>query len=1182
MKGDFSRLTFDPTKNYGSVRMQQGRVQLDADWNEQVDINEHRIGTLFTDLIGLSGVPQGASTIVPSDFQVHVTNTGSELHLNEGHMYVAGKLVQNDTTVSLTAQPNLPAATLPSTDGRYLAYLDVWQRLVTTLEDPQIRDAALGGADTTVRTQNVWQVKLVPLDDQDDVIGNIDGLLDQRTPAPISTGRMSARLRQANTMLDNRLYRVEVHDAGALGGATFKWSQDNGAIAASITQIHTTTINDAQVSTIILSDTETAVQSRFAANQWIEFSNEALTLNGLPGIFAKLTAVSERSLTVESWAPLTAEQQAICGQDWQQNLGAQPIVRRWDSSGVVTLEMPTTNDGWLELEQGIEVSFAAGNYKTGDYWLIPARHLTGQIDWPAADPQPPLGIQHYYAPLAALTLANKTWMIQEDVRRLFSALTGGLLSKQGDTMPGSLRIGSNLYVDDKVGIGTTDPHVQLDVSGNAIIREGLMVDTNTLYVDSVKKRVGIGTTTPGEQLDVQGAVRATNGFYMDVKTVELDAAGWCRFAQGPQNGNNNAGVFEIRWRTSGRHGHVRFAVGANFGDDGGSHITVLEQSSYKDKVVEKIRLLMGGTYDQHFVEFYFEADRSVPFDIYQLSGYGWSLIEPIPGSQPQNYAAHELPSNILFATRSGADNSSLFVIDNNAKVGIGKAAPTAKLDVSGNALISGSLTVDTNTLHVDNINNRVGIGTTTPQSDLEIGNFDQRDRYVTLKVAGGNNYRSGVRLWAWRENFGYSLEFDDRRTAGYGLHIKQHDEDADGSTLMFFDEDGNVGIGTTFDEDGNVGIGTTTLGAKLEVNGSLKATSNMSGERELYTESPTAGNHRGDSTTQNATGLVYRVKSNPASGDPIFQVRSLGEAVRFFVEHDGWTGSKDNSAWFGGSKDNYFDGNVGIGTTEPKAKLHVNGSGNTIQSFTGDHNGGAWMHNNSGSGEDEIDWAKDAAPLRDLSIYASGSVVVDGKGVIVASTVNWSDERSKNVISRSNSKEDLALLSQIKITDYTKIREGNREKKVIAQELRDVLPQAVSTMRGVVPTIFERSDTFTFDEAQKELTISLSKAHLLEQGHLIDVYTDKTKLAETKVIAVPDEHTVVIACDDKPEDVLVYGKWVDDVHMVDYDAISMLNVSATQYLYHLVQNQQTALEQQSRQIAQLQERMADKVPGLPA
>ena len=33
MRADFARETFQPTKHYSAVVMQQGRVQLDADWN---------------------------------------------------------------------------------------------------------------------------------------------------------------------------------------------------------------------------------------------------------------------------------------------------------------------------------------------------------------------------------------------------------------------------------------------------------------------------------------------------------------------------------------------------------------------------------------------------------------------------------------------------------------------------------------------------------------------------------------------------------------------------------------------------------------------------------------------------------------------------------------------------------------------------------------------------------------------------------------------------------------------------------------------------------------------------------------------------------------------------------------------------------------------------------------------
>ncbi len=55
MKGDFTRDLFDPTKHYSGVLMQQGRVQLDADWNEQDSIQRYRTEVEARDLIGASG-----------------------------------------------------------------------------------------------------------------------------------------------------------------------------------------------------------------------------------------------------------------------------------------------------------------------------------------------------------------------------------------------------------------------------------------------------------------------------------------------------------------------------------------------------------------------------------------------------------------------------------------------------------------------------------------------------------------------------------------------------------------------------------------------------------------------------------------------------------------------------------------------------------------------------------------------------------------------------------------------------------------------------------------------------------------------------------------------------------------------------------------------------------------------
>ena len=45
--------------------------------------------------------------------------------------------------------------------GPHLAYLDVWEREVTYLEDPDLVEVAVG-VDTTARTQTAWQVRLLP------------------------------------------------------------------------------------------------------------------------------------------------------------------------------------------------------------------------------------------------------------------------------------------------------------------------------------------------------------------------------------------------------------------------------------------------------------------------------------------------------------------------------------------------------------------------------------------------------------------------------------------------------------------------------------------------------------------------------------------------------------------------------------------------------------------------------------------------------------------------------------------------------------------------------------------------------------------------------------------------------------------------------------------------------------
>jgi hypothetical protein len=375
MKGDFSRLTFNPRKRYSSVRMQQGRLLLEADWNEQLDIEEHDQRTERIDVIGQTGVPK-----LDAGFGVSAGASG-DLTLSAGRLYIDGILCETEST-SFLKQPDLPGAKLPTDKGQYLVYLDVWERLITTLDDPAIRETALGGPDTCVRLRTTWQARLLKLDEEEAKQG-----CDAK-PAALDppTGKLAARAKpdDANVdpcavkpkagyrRLENQLYRVEIHQPGDLGKATFKWSRDNGSIVAAWT--------DQKGKRLVeVSDLGRDAFSRFAPGQWVELSDDTCELNGTPGLLVNIVSVEGLVLTVDRDVQRT---------DFPLN----PKVRRWDQlpaapvDGAMLVEQPGTNGGFLALDDGsdgIEVRFEAGSYQTGDYWIFPARAGgVADIEWP--------------------------------------------------------------------------------------------------------------------------------------------------------------------------------------------------------------------------------------------------------------------------------------------------------------------------------------------------------------------------------------------------------------------------------------------------------------------------------------------------------------------------------------------------------------------------------------------------------------------------------------------------------------------------------------------------------------------------------------------------------------------------------------------------------------------------------
>ena len=105
MKGDFTRATFEPEKHYSGVRMQQGRVLLDADFNEHEDIQAHLAHTSHRDVIGPCGGPQGMDG-EGSPLAGFKIEGGEELRVTAGRYYVDGILCQlegeDDAAVAIT------------------------------------------------------------------------------------------------------------------------------------------------------------------------------------------------------------------------------------------------------------------------------------------------------------------------------------------------------------------------------------------------------------------------------------------------------------------------------------------------------------------------------------------------------------------------------------------------------------------------------------------------------------------------------------------------------------------------------------------------------------------------------------------------------------------------------------------------------------------------------------------------------------------------------------------------------------------------------------------------------------------------------------------------------------------------------------------------------------------------
>jgi hypothetical protein len=434
MKADFTRDTFKPDKHYSGVRMQQGRVQMDADWNEQVDIANHRIDTGARDIVGCCGTPMkksgfhivnaitglSANDQLRPENQIAAALSAGDFYISAGRYYVNGILCENEKITRFSDQPTNPL--VPTQVGQYIACLDVWPRHITWIEDSEIRDIALDGPDTATRVQTHWDVKLLKLKSSeaganclsdvvsyDDAIAPGDGkLAAQAKPDDTSTEPCIVAPGAGYRRLENQLYRIEAHKSGKDGTATFKWSRDNGSVVTQWTQKNgdELTVKSAGRDDVL----------NFSPGDWIELIDEGRELTGTPGTLVEILKIVGTKITIK---PSTAT-----GPVDLASFPVKPRVRRWDSKPTIK---PVKN-AWVDIEDGVQIKISKGQFKTGDYWLVPARTATPYIDWPKDATNLPLqvsphGVPHHYCRLAVMDFDGATWTVIHDCRPQFPPAT---------------------------------------------------------------------------------------------------------------------------------------------------------------------------------------------------------------------------------------------------------------------------------------------------------------------------------------------------------------------------------------------------------------------------------------------------------------------------------------------------------------------------------------------------------------------------------------------------------------------------------------------------------------------------------------------------------------------------------------------------------------------------------------
>jgi Sialic acid synthase len=177
--------------------------------------------------------------------------------------------------------------------------------------------------------------------------------------------------------LENRTYRVEIHDGGEIGDATFKWSRDNASVASGVSAIE----ND--ITLTVDRAVWDSVRS-FSPGDWVEITDDWREFSLRRARLRQIDSVNDSSRTITLKSALTAG--LFPGQRTKLNRPRATHANQTLGPGSrrsEVIEVPASGTPFI-LEDGVEITFTTdpggGAFRSGDYWVFVARTADASVE----------------------------------------------------------------------------------------------------------------------------------------------------------------------------------------------------------------------------------------------------------------------------------------------------------------------------------------------------------------------------------------------------------------------------------------------------------------------------------------------------------------------------------------------------------------------------------------------------------------------------------------------------------------------------------------------------------------------------------------------------------------------------------------------------------------------------------